>query len=95
MTFNELNDLMNELRSILAERLQYSKNWGQVSLEIKRTFWRIKWFDNNEFHDPKGKILFKEITIAPLSRSFLKEEIKRQKKKLKKDKKDYVDEDMG
>ena len=96
MTYDEWQYQLEELKDILTERLEYSKHWGQVSLETKKTFWRIRWYDNKEYYDPKGKILFKETRIAPLNKDFLKEEIKRQKKKLKRDRKDWIeDEDVG
>jgi hypothetical protein len=93
MTYSEFQEQVNALKEILAERLQYSKNWQQVSLDIKKTFMKIKWYDNVEYFDPRGRILFKEVRIAPLNKDFIAEEIKRQRKKLKRDKKKWVDAD--
>lgn len=95
MTKNEWKDKICELRDILAERLEYSYNWGQVHLKVKKTFLEIKWYDiqSDDIWDPDGKVYFKDIRIAPLNKKNLWAEVKKQKCKLEVDKKNYVDED--
>jgi len=89
MTFDEWQAKLDELKEIIAERIEYSKNWENCRIKIKRTFLEIKWFSpkRDDMYDPDGKIMFKTTRIAPLNKANLWEEVKRQKAKLEQDKK--------
>jgi len=92
MTLDEWKEKLNELKDILSERLKYSEHWANVHLKIKKTFLEIKWYDpkKEDIYDPRGKVIFKVTRIAPLNKSNLWEEVKRQERKLECDKQKNV-----
>jgi len=80
-----IDDLMNELHVLLADRLPLSRSWNNVSVKNSKRKYEIKWFDSNEHDDPKGKFAFSSHG-GPYTIDGLEEEIVAQKKKLRSDK---------
>ena len=81
----EEQDLFDELRNILAERLVFNRTWENVRLKIKKTYFEIVWFGHQEYDDPRGAIYEERKRIAPLNISRLKEVVARQRKNLNRD----------
>ena len=95
MTKDEWKEKLIELKGVLAERLKYNNNWENVHLKVKKTFLEIKWFNHkkDDIYDPKGKVYFKTVRVAPLNKKTLWKEVERQYKKLKEDEISYKGDD--
>lgn len=78
-----------EIRYILAERLLYCEKWNNVGLTPKSRYVDITWFGSKFIDDPEGRVSFETRRVAPMTLATLKAEVKRQRNKLKKDKKNY------
>ena len=91
----EEQQLISDLRDILAERLPYNRTWDNVRLKPKKTYIEIIWFNNKSYHDPRGAIYEERIRIKPLNDDELVKLINRHREKLINDVSEYKAEHVG
>jgi hypothetical protein len=85
MTFDDLQeDLLPILHKLLAERLKYSREWNNVSIETGKRHFEIRWFDPKT---QEGRDVFSSRRVSPFNVKTLTCEIKRQFLKLQEEQK--------